>query len=111
MNALDTAFSALSDPTRRAILARLSKGPATVGDLSRPFEISAPAISRHLKVLESAGLIANQRQGKHRLCSLNADALNGAADWIEQHRAFWNGSFDRLDQRLQQQKQTKDRKP
>ncbi|HEV2674649.1 MAG TPA: metalloregulator ArsR/SmtB family transcription factor [Aliidongia sp.] len=100
MNTLDDTFSALADPTRRAILARLAQGDATVGELAAPFDISLPAISRHLKVLEQASLISNEREGKHRRCRLNRAALAGAAEWIEFHRRFWSGSFDRLDARL-----------
>jgi DNA-binding transcriptional ArsR family regulator len=107
MNDLNQTFAALSDPTRRAIVARLAKGDATVGELAGPFRISPPAISRHLKVLEEASLITNERQGKHRNCRLNPEALASAADWIDFQRTFWSGSFDRLEARL---KQRKDRK-
>src|ERR1700729_4361802 len=100
MTALDNTFGALADPTRRAILARLAVGEATVGELAAPFEISLPAISRHLKVLESAGLITNEREGKHRRCALRPQALEGASEWLDFHRRFWSGSFDRLDERL-----------
>ena len=100
MNALDTTFQALADPTRRAILARLAQGEATVGELARPFDISLPAISRHLKVLEEASLITNERDGKHRRCRLNAKALKSARDWFDHYRRFWSGSFDRLDAHL-----------
>ena len=93
---LDYTFGALADPTRRAILARLARGEATVGELAEPFDISLPAISRHLKVLEKASLISNERVGKHRRCRLKAKALNGAQDWLEFHRRFWGGSLDRL---------------
>lgn len=109
MTALDHTFSALADPTRRAILARLALGEATVGQLAEPFGISLPAISRHLKVLEEASLISNERHGKHRRCRLKPEALAGAAEWIEFHRRFWSGSFDRLDARLKQQNE--DKKP
>ena len=109
MKQLDDTFAALADPTRRAILARLATGDATVGELAEPFDISLPAISRHLKVLEEASLIENERQGKHRLCRLRRETLAGAAEWIDFHRNFWSGSLDRLDARL---RQTKDeRKP
>jgi DNA-binding transcriptional ArsR family regulator len=97
MTALDYTFSALADPTRRAILARLAQGEATVGELAEPFAISQPAISRHLKVLEKAALISNERRGKHRRCRLRPEALDSAAAWLEFHRRFWTGSFDRLD--------------
>ena len=100
MNILDNTFSALADPTRRAILARLAQGEATVGELAKPFAISQPAISRHLKVLEKAALISNERSGKHRRCRLKPAALDNAAAWLEFHRRFWTGSFDRLDDLL-----------
>ena len=100
MIALDRIFLALADPTRRAILARLAQGEATVGQLAEPFDISPPAISRHLKVLEEASLISNERQGKHRRCRLKPEALASAAEWIDFHRRFWSGSFDRLDAHL-----------
>jgi DNA-binding transcriptional ArsR family regulator len=107
MNNLDQAFSALADPTRRAMVARLARGDATVGELAEPFEISLPAISRHLKILEDAALISNERHGKYRLCRLNPEALAGVAEWIEFQRTFWNRSFDRLDARLKQTKGNK----
>jgi DNA-binding transcriptional ArsR family regulator len=100
MNDLNQTFTALADPTRRAILARLAKGETTVGELSRPFDISAPAISRHLKVLESAALITNERRGKQRFCQLRPDALVPVAQWIASQREFWTGSLDRLDARI-----------
>jgi DNA-binding transcriptional ArsR family regulator len=109
MSDLNHIFAALADPTRRAIVARLAKGEATVGELSGPFKISPPAISRHLKVLEQASLITNERQGKHRRCRLKPEALTSAAEWIDFHRAFWSGSLDRLEVRLKQTR--KDRKP
>ena len=102
MKSLDQTFAALADPTRRAIVARLAKGDATVGELAEPFKISLPAISRHLKVLEDASLISNQREGKSRRCHLMPGALAGAAEWINFQRTFWSGSFDRLDARLKQ---------
>jgi DNA-binding transcriptional ArsR family regulator len=103
MDALDHTFGALADPTRRAILARLALGEATVGELAAPFAISLPAISRHLKVLEEARLITNTREGKHRRCALRRETLAGAADWLDFSRRFWSGSLDRLDQRLKDQ--------
>jgi DNA-binding transcriptional ArsR family regulator len=109
MSDLNQTFAALADPTRRAILARLAKGDATVGELALPFKISLPAISRHLKVLEEASLISNERQGKHRRCHLKPEALTGAAEWIDFQRSFWSGSLDRLEAHLKQTK--KDRKP
>ena len=86
MNAIDDIFAALGDPTRRAILIRLARGAATVGELAEPFAMSLPAISRHLKVLERASLISNERGGKYRHCRLNREALAGAAEWLEFHR-------------------------
>jgi DNA-binding transcriptional ArsR family regulator len=94
---LSQLFSALSDPTRRAILARLSKGEASVNELAEPFEISLPAISKHLKVLERAGLIERGRDAQFRPCRLQAAPLRDAADWIDHYREFWEESFDRLD--------------
>jgi DNA-binding transcriptional ArsR family regulator len=107
MMQLDHTFAALADPTRRAILARLAQGEATVGELAAPFAISAPAISRHLKVLEEAALISNARQGKHRRCRLRPEALAGAAEWIDFQRRFWSGSFDRLEARLKRKKENR----
>jgi DNA-binding transcriptional ArsR family regulator len=102
MNALDHTFQALADPTRRAILARLALGDATVGELAEPFAISMPAVSRHLKVLEEASLIENRREGKHRRCSLRPEKLKDAFDHLERYARFWAGSFDRLDAFLKQ---------
>jgi DNA-binding transcriptional ArsR family regulator len=104
MMSLDQTFAALADPTRRAIVARLAQGDATVGELAKPFEISLPAISRHLRILEDAALISNERQGKHRRCRLNREALSDVAAWIDFQRTFWNGSLDRLEARLKQTK-------
>ena len=98
---LDTTFAALSDPTRRAILARLSRGEANVGELAEPFDISPPAISRHLRVLEEAALIRCERRGKHRICRLDAKALGEACEWLESYRRFWSESFERLDKHLE----------
>lgn len=100
MTTLDSAFSALADPTRRAILARLARGEATVGELAEPFDISLPAISRHLRVLEEALLITNERHGKHRHCRLNPDMLDKARAWLDFNHRFWSGSLDRLAARL-----------
>ena len=97
---LDRAFAALADPTRRAILARLAAGEATVAELARPFDISAPAISRHLRVLETANLISQERYGQYRRCRLNVEGLNGAAEWLDFHRSFWSNAFDHLEERL-----------
>lgn len=98
---LSSTFSALADPTRRAILARLALGETSVTELAEPFDMSLPAISRHLKVLETAGLIARGREAQWRPCRLEVDALKDAAGWIEQYRRFWEESFDRLDAYLQ----------
>lgn len=96
---LSHTFSALADPTRRAILARLSTGEANVSDLAKPFlkEMSLPAITKHLKVLETAGLIHKTRSAQWRTCSLSAAPLQEASGWIEQYRQFWEESFDRLE--------------
>jgi DNA-binding transcriptional ArsR family regulator len=102
MDAIDSVFTALADPTRRAILVRLAQGEATVGVLSRPFEISAPAISRHLKVLEQAELITNERRGKARVCRLRPDTLAKAKDWLDFSRRFWGASLERLDRHLKE---------
>ena len=101
---LSVIFSALADPTRRAILARLSDGDATVSELAEPFSISLPAISRHLKVLEHAGLISRSKSAQWRSSSLNAGPLREVTDWMEPYRKFWDTSFDRLDARLQRMK-------
>jgi DNA-binding transcriptional ArsR family regulator len=97
---LSLVFAALADPTRRAILARLADGDATVSELAEPFSISMPAISRHLKVLEHAGLISRSRSGQWRSSSLEATPLKEATDWMERYRIFWDASFDRLDAHL-----------
>ena len=94
---LSTTLSALADPTRRAILARLASGEASVKELAQPFEMSLPAVSKHLKVLERAGLIARARRAQWRPCRLDAKPLRDVADWVEQYRRFWDESFDRLD--------------
>ncbi|HEX3347019.1 MAG TPA: metalloregulator ArsR/SmtB family transcription factor [Acetobacteraceae bacterium] len=94
---LSATFSALADPTRRAILARLADGEATVNEIAEPFAISLPAISRHLKVLEGAGLISRGRDAQWRPCRLDATALKRADDWLGHYRRFWSGSFDRLE--------------
>jgi DNA-binding transcriptional ArsR family regulator len=97
---LTLTLSALADPTRRAILARLSKGEATVNQLAAPFRISLPAISRHLKVLESAGLISRGREAQRRPCRLDAQPLKAVDGWLGRYRRFWLGSFDRMDSYL-----------
>jgi DNA-binding transcriptional ArsR family regulator len=101
---LSATFGALADPTRRAILARLASGEASVTQLAEPFEMSMPAISKHLKVLERAGLIARGREAQWRPCRLEAAPLKDAADWVEDYRRFWEQSFDRLDDYLQELK-------
>ena len=102
---LSEIFAALADPTRRAILARLSESDATVNELAEPFAISLPAISRHLKVLEKAGLITRTRSAQWRSSSLNAEPLREATAWMERYRQFWDASFDRLDAHLKQLQQ------
>ena len=99
---LSLTLSALADPTRRAILARLSQGEATVNQLAQPFAISLPAISRHLKVLEAAGLIARGRDAQWRPCRLKAEPLKQLDGWLSKYRPFWEGSFDRMDAYLAQ---------
>lgn len=96
---LSQTFSALADPTRRAILARLAQGEANVSDLAQPFlgTMSLPAITKHLQVLEKAGLITKTRNAQWRSCKLNGDGLKDAAGWMEQYRVYWEESFDRLD--------------
>jgi len=106
--ALDAAYAALADPTRRAILARLARGEATVGEIAEPFPISGPAISRHLKVLEDAQLIARTRRGQQFVMSLNPQGLKSAQEWLDHYRAFWSGAFDRLDAHI---KKTPEKKP
>src|SRR3981189_463823 len=99
---LDATFAALADPTRRAILARLASGEASVTELAEPFEMSLPAISKHLKVLERAGLIARGREAQWRPCRLAAGPLKDAADWLDHYRRFWDESFDRLEDYLRE---------
>jgi DNA-binding transcriptional ArsR family regulator len=99
---LSTTFAALADPTRRAILARLAAGEATVTELAEPFAMSLPAVSKHLKVLERAGLIARGREAQWRPCRLEAEPLKDASDWLEHYRRFWEQSLDRLDDYLRE---------
>src|SRR3979411_2258263 len=106
---LSSIFAALADPTRRAILARLTSGEASVGELSQPFQMSPPAISKHLKVLERAGLIAKSRQAQWRLCRLEAAPLREVADWMEPYRRFWDESFSRLDDHLLRMQEEKEK--
>src|SRR5579862_4879864 len=101
---LDATFAALADPTRRAILARLSRGETSVTELAAPFDMSLPAISKHLKVLERAGLISRGRDAQWRPCRIEAAPLKGIADWVERYRRLWDDSFDRLDDYLTQLK-------
>ena len=98
---LTSTFAALADPTRRAILARLAEGEATVNELAEPFPITVQAVSRHLKVLERAGLITRGRSAQLRPSRLQGAPLKDAADWLETYSRFWQGSFDRLDERLE----------
>ncbi len=109
---LDLTFAALSDPTRRAILARLSRGEASVSELSKPFlhEMSPPAITKHLKVLERAGLISKGREAQWRPCKLNGRPLKEASDWISHYQVFWEESLDRLDEYLKTVMKSKGKK-
>jgi DNA-binding transcriptional ArsR family regulator len=106
---LSLTFSALADPTRRAILARLAKGPAAVTELAAPFDMSLPAVSKHLKVLERAGLIERGREAQWRPCELKARPLKDAAEWVERYRTFWEERLDRLDDYLRELQQKKER--
>ena len=111
---LSTIFAALADPTRRAILARLSKGEASVKELAEPFAMSPPAVTKHLKVLQRAGLISQGRQAQWRPCRLEPAPLRGVADWLEDYRRFWDESFERLDDyliELQAKEPNHDREP
>ena len=99
---LSATFSALADPTRRAILARLALGETSVSELAKPFDISGPAISKHLKVLEGAGLITRGREAQWRPCKLEPEALRGVDDWLERYRKLWEERLDRLDDYLRQ---------
>jgi DNA-binding transcriptional ArsR family regulator len=101
---LTTTFAALADPTRRAILARLALGDANATELARPFDMSQPAVSKHLKVLERAGLISRGRHAQSRPCRLEASRLQEATEWMERYHAFWSESFDRLDGFLEELK-------
>ena len=99
---LSATLAALADPTRRAILARLSEGETTVGELARPFDMSLPAVSRHLKVLEAAGLISRGREAQWRPCRLQVGALKDLDGWLARYRRFWEGSFDKMDAYIDQ---------
>ena len=102
--ALDRTFAALADPTRRAILARLARGEATVGELARPFRVSRPAVSKHLRVLEQAGLVQRERDGRVSRCALDAEPMREAAEWVERYRVFWTGRLDSLERYLERRK-------
>jgi len=102
--ALDATFGALSDPTRRAILARLSQGESTVKELAAPFDMSLPAVSKHIRILESAGLLKREIDGRVHRCTLDADPLKDAAAFIEHYRRFWDGQFDALQKFLESTK-------
>jgi DNA-binding transcriptional ArsR family regulator len=106
---LDATFAALADPTRRAILARLAAGEASVMELAEPFAMSQPAISKHLKVLERAGLITRGRDAQRRPCRIEAQPLSEANQWLEEYREFWEGSFQRLDTLLDELKKSTQR--
>jgi DNA-binding transcriptional ArsR family regulator len=107
---LSLTFSALADPTRRAILARLLSGECSVTDLAEPFDMTMPAVSKHLRVLEHAGLIARRRDAQWRRCRIEADRLKEVADWVERYRHIWEERFDRLDQYLREMKGKKQTK-
>jgi len=106
---LSLTFAALADPTRRAILSRLASGEMSVTELAKPFKISMPGISKHLKVLERAGLIKRGRDAQWRPCRLDAKPLEEASVWVDQYRSFWEGSFDRLDDYLKEMQAESDR--
>jgi DNA-binding transcriptional ArsR family regulator len=108
---LSATFAALADPTRRAIVARLAHGEATVTELAAPFDMSLPAVSKHLKVLQRAGLVEQGRKAQWRPCRLDGEPLRDVADWIEEYRRFFDESFDRLDEYLQELQQTAPQKP
>jgi DNA-binding transcriptional ArsR family regulator len=99
---LSAVFGALADPTRRAILARLARGQSTVSELAEPFDMSLPAVSKHLNVLEHAGLLHRSRDGRLRRCRLDPQPMQDASDWIESHRTFWEAQFDRLERFLEE---------
>lgn len=105
---LDLAFAALADPTRRSILARLSTGEASVLELTRPFDISQPAVSKHLTVLERAGLISRRREAQRRPCRLEPDRLRALSEWVGSYREFWEESYDRLDEYLEHVQHTEE---
>ena len=108
---LDTTFAALADPTRRAILARLASGEASVAELAEPFQMSQPAISKHLKVLEQAGLVSRGQDAQRRPRRLEAKPLADATKWLERYRRFWEGNYQRLDALLEEMKFTQKKRP
>jgi DNA-binding transcriptional ArsR family regulator len=108
---LDATFTALADPTRRAIVARLAHGDATVNELAAPFDMTLPAISKHLKVLERCGLISRTRQAQVRPCHLEAAALDAAVSWIDEHKRIWTERFDQLDEHLRDLQRTPRHQP
>lgn len=105
---LDAVFAALANPTRRAILARLAQGEAAVNTLAEPFEMSLPAISKHIRVLETAGLVTRGRDAQFRPCTLNADPLKAVAQWADQYRPIWDARFDAMDRVIEAIKESKD---
>ncbi len=105
---LDLTFGALADPIRRAILARLAEGEATVGELARPFDVSRPAISKHLRVLERGGLVRRARDGRISRCELDAAPMRDAAEWVERYRKYWEGQLDSLKRYLEQDETNKE---
>ncbi|QGZ96337.1 ArsR/SmtB family transcription factor [Terricaulis silvestris] len=107
---LSATLSALADPTRRAILQRLAEGAATVNEIAEPFDISLPAISRHLKVLETAGLISRGREAQWRPCQLEPQTLKSVDEWLEHYRRFWTGSFDKMDAYIAELKKKKEKR-
>jgi DNA-binding transcriptional ArsR family regulator len=110
-DSLSLTFSALADPTRRAILTRLARSDATVGELGEPFDMSAPAISKHLRVLEGAGLIAREVDARWRICRLRAEPMHDAHDWLEAYRRHWEDSLDRLVEFVEQTHRADAKKP
>ena len=105
---LDRTFAALADPTRRAILEHLSEGPTTVGELADPFRISRPAVSKHLRVLERAGLVQRRQDGRMSRCALDATPMKNAADWVDRYRRYWEQQLDALARYLEKQEKTDD---
>lgn len=108
MQSIESTFGALSDPTRRAVIQTLSRGPATVSQLAAPFDMALPSFTQHLGVLESAGLIVSRREGRARVCTLNAAALREAEDWLQAHRREWEARLDRFEAHLAKGKQERE---